>query len=387
MNGTVALALTGLLLCSGWVAAAAAVGQNDIHLAATYGNVDAVRQLVLAKPLIHRNRDQDGNTPLHVATLRGHLGVVRLLLESGADVNAKVGAGDKPYGVTSLHLGSDPSIIEELLRCQPDLTVRDSPGGDTPLQHAASEVALARVTGRDSDVRTWQQIATLLLDAGAYYDIFSAIYLDDTPRVRSIVLENPERAQGRDGFRSVPLRVAAAEGRLKICRILLENGADPNDYRFGSSPWHHSAGGPIPIICETMQHPQIVRLLLDAGAICTRPVEVRGGATGILPVSFESATTMHYAAAAGVTASAQLIFARGVDIDAADADGLTPLHVAVKWGHQGMAEFLLKNGANPSVRDRKGRTPLDMAKHTNGARELSDLLHRALNQPIHNSCP
>ena len=69
--------------------------------------------------------------------------------------------------------------------------------------------------------------------------------------------------------------------------------------------------------------------------------------------------------------------AAGTDVNAKDEDGYTPLHVAAWEGHKEIAELLIAKGADVNaiiVSGRKqGKTPLDVAiefKHT----ETADLL-------------
>ena len=42
-----------------------------------------------------------GDTPLHIAASHGHLEVVKILLEAGANVNAKNNSGMKPEDLAS----------------------------------------------------------------------------------------------------------------------------------------------------------------------------------------------------------------------------------------------------------------------------------------------
>jgi Ankyrin repeats (3 copies) len=64
--------------------------------AVTAGQPDRVRDLLASDPALATVRDDDGATPLHLATERGHREIVSLLLASGADVNAR----DDRFGAT-----------------------------------------------------------------------------------------------------------------------------------------------------------------------------------------------------------------------------------------------------------------------------------------------
>lgn len=58
-----------------------------LHVAAFYGRVDTVRQLVCEGEDVEA-RDQDGATPVWLAALMGHLDIVECLAEYGANLNA-----------------------------------------------------------------------------------------------------------------------------------------------------------------------------------------------------------------------------------------------------------------------------------------------------------
>ncbi|GAB9473706.1 hypothetical protein Gpo141_00010854 [Globisporangium polare] len=63
-----------------------------LHVAAFYGRVDIVRQLVCEGEDVEA-RDQDGATPVWLAALMGHLDVVECLAEHGANLNAVAKSG------------------------------------------------------------------------------------------------------------------------------------------------------------------------------------------------------------------------------------------------------------------------------------------------------
>jgi hypothetical protein len=55
-----------------------------------------VREFLSSDPTLVRARDDEGATPLHLAAEQGHRDVVKLLLEAGADINAR----DDRFGAT-----------------------------------------------------------------------------------------------------------------------------------------------------------------------------------------------------------------------------------------------------------------------------------------------
>jgi ankyrin repeat protein len=61
---------------------------DSIHVAATVGNIEAVRKHLAAGTDVNA-KDKYGSTPLHWATREGHKEIAELLIEKGADVNAK----------------------------------------------------------------------------------------------------------------------------------------------------------------------------------------------------------------------------------------------------------------------------------------------------------
>lgn len=57
--------------------------------AATHGDLEAVRAVAQKHPALINRKDESGATPLHYATFGGHSDVARLLVQHGADINAR----------------------------------------------------------------------------------------------------------------------------------------------------------------------------------------------------------------------------------------------------------------------------------------------------------
>jgi hypothetical protein len=76
----------------------------SIHKAATFGNIEAVKQHLAAGTDVNA-KDDNGFPPLHLAADRGHTEVVELLITKGAEVNAQSDGGNTPldWAVDSAH--------------------------------------------------------------------------------------------------------------------------------------------------------------------------------------------------------------------------------------------------------------------------------------------
>ncbi|MDP7585905.1 MAG: ankyrin repeat domain-containing protein, partial [Verrucomicrobiota bacterium] len=68
----------------------------SIHVAVKSGNIEAVKQHLVAGTDVNAKSKGNGWTPLHHAALKGQKEVVELLIEKGADVNAKCDVGWTP---------------------------------------------------------------------------------------------------------------------------------------------------------------------------------------------------------------------------------------------------------------------------------------------------
>ncbi len=89
-------------------------GSTEAHLAVQENDTRTLLSLISKKEDLVHAKDENGWTPLHEAARAGSIEAVKMLIEKGADVNAKTG-----YGQTALYLattthGDDHPIIELL---------------------------------------------------------------------------------------------------------------------------------------------------------------------------------------------------------------------------------------------------------------------------------
>jgi ankyrin repeat protein len=118
---------------------------KQIIKAAKAGDLATVRTLLENDASLVDARDSDGSTPLHCAAWKGHANVVTLLLDNGADVNAK--NTNDHWGDTPLHAaahGNQRAAAEVLLARGADIHALNTFGRkplDETEAHRATAVA------------------------------------------------------------------------------------------------------------------------------------------------------------------------------------------------------------------------------------------------------
>lgn len=194
-------------------------GCMSIHTAAEQGNVSAVRSQLAwgenpdARTLLSRD------TPLIKAAANGHIEVVKLLLEQGADVNRHNEGGETPlhYAARNGHV----EVMEILLDHGADVTAKGT-GCGTPLQWAARSgqiKAAELLLAHDADVnQKGTDEHTALTDAVRNGHVDMVKFL----------LSRGAEVNTRASYGCTPLYEAYRANNIEIGRILLEHGADPD---------------------------------------------------------------------------------------------------------------------------------------------------------------
>jgi cytohesin len=109
-------------------------------------------------------------------------------------------------------------------------------------------------------------------------------------------------------------------------------------------------------------------------------VNARGDSLGFEDIEW---TPLRGAAYGGDKEIAELLIAKGANVNAKGNHGQTPLHEAAFEGHKEVAELFIDNGADVNAKiklgEHKGQTPLDLATHPKNPKastELADLLRK-----------
>lgn len=247
--------------------------------------------------------DDCGNSVLTYAIVASHPGIVKLLIDAGAEVNSK-----------------DQSVFK------------------LPLANAV----------RMSDPNCRYKIAKLLIDAGA--DVNNG-YLG-TPLMESVALEDVGLtellvASGadvnfKDSDSSSAYSIAAKLGHQRLKQILLEAGADP---AVGVESYQYDWGEHAFFQAAADGRVDVLEAMLDRG-LATVNMTNAGKVTALMRAHDEIIV--------------EVLLRRGADVNLRDSRGYTALMWAAEAGNAAIVKRLITAGSDVRVRDDDGKTAADV---------------------------
>ena len=183
------------------------------------GRKQVVTSYLESTGVINRKRNRAGQTLLHLAVSSANKGMVRLLLDQGANVGARNWRGNRPLHLAATGKRLARELTAMLLERKADPNVEDL--YERTVLHAA---VMARAK---------PEVVKLLLDAGAkiearcidkYTPLLLAAKAGDLPLVKLLV-QYKAKIDSTDRNRQTSLHYAAKYGHLEIARFLLASGA------------------------------------------------------------------------------------------------------------------------------------------------------------------
>ena len=350
------------------------VSSHLLDEACRAGRVDAVRALVSLYGLAVNTRSGDGGgwTPLHTATLHDHTDVIECLAALGAD---DVATGDGVFASalnrhrmrTDGRIGvGDASwrVPREITECTTDLVTmvfnKDMSSDDICNCMCAAEKKWGTNVFRRRD---WQPGERRLLVAAAEHGRYS---------VCRVCVELGAELEIRIGTIALdsPLMLACMNGRLHCAQLLLQCGADPNNFDFSI----------LRAACRN-EHRECVRVLLEYGAhvnketrseepplhiacqwddVDTARVLLQYGAEINQTSVCHQRTPLQATTFGGRIGCARLLVSHGVDVNTTNypTQHRTSLHSSSRHGHVELVRLLLENGALVNSTDKDLNTPL-----------------------------
>uniref|UniRef100_G1U0F7 Ankyrin repeat and KH domain containing 1 n=1 Tax=Oryctolagus cuniculus TaxID=9986 RepID=G1U0F7_RABIT len=326
--------------------------ESALTLACYKGHLDMVRFLLEAGA-DQEHKTDEMHTALMEACMDGHVEVARLLLDSGAQVNMPADSFESP--LTLAACGGHVELAALLIERGANLEeVNDE--GYTPLMEAAREgheemVALLLAQGANINAQTeeTQETALTLACCGGFSEVADFL-----------IKAGADIELGC----STPLMEASQEGHLELVKYLLTAGANVH----ATTATGDTA---LTYACEN-GHTDVADVLLQAGADLEH--ESEGGRTPLMK-----------AARAGHLCTVQFLISKGANVNRATANNdHTVVSLACAGGHLAVVELLLAHGADPTHRLKDGSTMLiEAAKggHTNVVSYLLDYPNNVLSVP------
>lgn len=219
---------------------------RKVHLLINDGELEELRRVIGENRRVLDATDESGGKPLHRAAIQGQVSIVRLLLDEGGDVDTR----EKQFGFTPLHMVACRTYRPVVTAMYPELDRCEFAGDAATSEEDVAGILLERgaeVNARAGFNRTPLHMASvacraglveMLLDGGA--DIEAEDELGFTPlhyaafggdgSVAELIVQAGGPLAATAELDYTPLHTAAEKGAQEVVEVLLRAGADPDEY-------------------------------------------------------------------------------------------------------------------------------------------------------------
>lgn len=270
-------------------------------------------------------RDEHGNTALHLAATRDAEDCIRLLLQYGADPLAQDATGRQAVQLAG------GEVSRQLLQSAMDVRSRECELCD---KVAAGDMEALRAATQQKEFNP------NMLNRQNDQSLLILVCRHGSPQMVNALIQAGADVNYISPSRHSVLHHAINTDNAEIIRTLLRNGADPmvkagnSAYALHDAVWNHKLNS--------------IRALLPAYK-----------SVNFSPYGDHNGTPIGLAIDRGFTDVVQLFIDAGIDLNAPSAR--TPLIQAAQKGRQRIVEMLLEAGADKNQRNREGKTARDVA--------------------------
>ncbi len=352
-------------------------GMSELMNAALNNQIASVKLLIEKGADV--NAKYEGCTPLMYACSKE---IAKLLIEKGADVNAQAadggtatsGQGGGGTALMGASRGGDTDLVQFLLEQGANVNAKDKTGWTALLLGIAPDKI---------------EIAKILIEKGAdvnaqnehgYTALMSAIICDDMQLVKLLLANNAKvNIQRRDG--KTALMCAVDNGNPKIVKMLVKAHADFNT--------QDEYGAAALMLSESKQDSELLKkyinkkLIAAAGSGNKKSIKLfinSGADVNAIDDSIGSGdTALIRASRKGEKGAVKLLLAKNADVNARNNNGDTALMLALKYNHQAVVKLLINSKADVNIANFCGDTPLLYASIQGNIEAVGLLLVRGAN--------
>lgn len=316
-------------------------GLSPLHIAALHNRVDIIQLLHDTGRLggVNVPGSIDKVSPLHLAAVMGHIATMTMLIQYGADVNAKAIVGNTP-----LHFAADRGAVSAARHLIDSGALADLENDDgmkpwmiaemqnhTELKFALEVAARIETQANDKNDESTELVVLAGANRVGSGDI-------DVPMLSTLFRIAPRKSK------PATLLDAVTSGTDAEVLAFLATGSDPNE------AMGRDEAAPLHIACHR-GYTAVVELLLDYGA-CVDVVDRADN------------QPLHCAASDGRLDVVEVLLEHGGSLTARNTDMQIPLHLAAEHGWLDVVKMLLKASRTTVITiGTDGKVISDTARH------------------------
>ncbi|KAH3768036.1 Neurofibromin 1 [Pelomyxa schiedti] len=321
-------------------------GWSPLHIACSDNHEDIVELLLSQEHIDLNGVNEDENTPLHYLVRHPTLArFIPIFKTRQVNINARNSLGETPLHMAVLK--GHPEVISQLLNSGADPNIKNkNPRGEESPYDWAVRMGNKEIIGLLQNSLEATLNAKPLDSAQMTKRFFDAVTEGNAEAVKEFLKLDSELAASISSTTSAtPLHVAISNGHVQVVKVLL---------RAPSTKLLKNSSGFTPLM-----------LALTAGKEdCTFAILLSHHSVDMQHRLADGTTVLHLAVRQSLPRIAMILFAlveHGADINANDNNGDTPLHIAVKENNQPAIDCLLDLGAKVKTNNNR-ETPITMAK-------------------------
>lgn len=387
-------------------------GQTPLHIATIQGQTGIVHYL-LTQNASCSAQNTAGSTPLHEAVRYGRTDIVQILLQNGANPNAKDSLGKTPL-LLLVPKETQSVIYQLLIKYHADVNVKDM-YGDAPLHIATiagsdiDALELLINAGADINERNKEGVTPLALavdyqrkDLVQFFTTHNGdIHAEDlegkTPLTRALkankellsVLVNTDNVISRDSFGNTPLHIAVT---TDIPSTGTDGSLNPDrKYSLAAQSIKYLLSLGADINARNRSGDTPLSLAVQKNKRQAGEVLLAAGAD-IFVTNTDNYSPLRLALSAGGERQEWLLTSEV--INSTDGSGNTPMHYAAEWKLNNAITALVEKGSSVNAQNANGQTPLFSAVHADSPDGIALLIRNGAqknardylgNTPLHTS--